>query len=160
MNIFAQLPTDIAKNIYRLAIQLKNERARIKDHAIRDLFTIVREFRSIFRTIEIVTSKNITIHQKIVSKKYDDCTHIIYRRSCIAEINNITIVVHYKRTHYLFKNRHGNLNSRVPFDEKFNINRTDGRESRICSALYSYTSDLIDDATDDALIIRENDILR
>jgi hypothetical protein len=48
----------------------------------------------------------------------------------------------------------------LSFDEKFNINRTDGRESRICNALYSYTNDLIDDAIDDALVIREKDILR
>lgn len=160
MNIFAELPTEILKNIYHLAIQLKNEHARIKEQSIDELLMIVHELRSISHTIEIATSKNISIHQKIAIKKDEDYTHIIYRRSCVAEINNITIIVQYKRTHYLDKNRHGNLNSIVPYSENFNINRTDGRKSRICNALCSYTSDLIDNAFDDALIIREKDILR
>ena len=160
MNIFSQLPTDIAKNIYRIAVQLRHDHNRIKDRTIRDLFMIVREFRSISRTVEITTEDNISIHQKIVTKKYDDCTHVIYRRACVAVINDITIIVQYKRTHYLKKNRHGNLDSLVQFDEKFNIKRTDGRESKICNALYSYTNDLIDDQHDNELIIRERHIMR
>ena len=160
MSIFAQLPTDIAKSIYLTAVRLRNEHVRIKENTVYELFEIVKELRSISRTIDIVTSDNISIHQKIVTKKYDDFTHIIYRRTCVAVINNITIIMKYKRTHYLSKNRPGNLNSRVKFDEKFDINRTDDRDSKICNSLYRYASDVIDEHHDSALIILEKDILR
>ena len=150
MNIFAELPIDIAKKIYRHACELRDlERVREMRiaHAVECVANDLR--RTNIANHDVLDEYDITVDTvDTVDRTHGDeeFYYVVLNRRCV--IDN-AIVIEYLRGHAMPKNVRANSRRKIIFRERFKIYRVD----RHCELLASLR------VGTDPIVVRESDVL-
>jgi len=150
MDIFAELPIDITKKIYRHACELRDlERVREMRiaHAVECVADDLRRTNianhAILDEYDIKTTVVDTVER---AHGDDEFYYVILNRRCV--INDV-IVIEYLRGHAMPKNVRANSRRKIIFRERFKIYRVDHH----CKLLASLRVGI------EPIVVRESDVL-
>lgn len=150
MFIFAELPTDISKMIYRMAIKIKNDdklmRIRVCD-AIKNTAHELRRSNNVAHKIfvDYGIKTNVRETMELVDDVGDQYKFAILRRICTIDANGTKIIIKYQRCHSLIKNKNFVGHRKIPHREHVKIYRADGRSSKMLKKInVDFTTERLD----------------
>jgi hypothetical protein len=149
MNIFAQLPTDISKMIYRRALKIKHDEKLMRIRVFDEIKNVAHEMRrsknvssQIFDEYDIKSAVRETME---VTDGDDQFKFAILRRTCTIDACGTKIIIKYQRCHALVKNKNFVGHRKIPHREHMQIYRADGRSSKMLKSInVDFAADRLD----------------